>query len=166
LRTPPGQLVLPDVGITQYDPTPRLPYAGSGFYGSPNVQIVIPVTPISALVITPGSGRAGVVDLDLEYVNDLNYRAYAAAESYIYGPSRDSVEVVHRLAQRNPKLVHERRRRPSFLSFTEQAEGDPEPADRVYTFKGYSIEGERTMQAYVEPGATMGQPLRAEDIWE
>jgi hypothetical protein len=163
---PPAQLVLPDTGITQYDPNPRHDFASSGFYGSPGVQNVIHVTPISALVITRGEGRVGVVDADVEFANELNYRAYAASETYIYGPNRDSVEVVHRLAERSPDVVHERRRRPSYLWFSEQQQGQPRPAAGVYPFKGYSIDGERTTEMYVDPRATVGKPLRAEDLWE
>jgi hypothetical protein len=48
------QFVLPDMGITLYDPTPRMPTSALGFGSSPNAETVVPADPSFALALMPG----------------------------------------------------------------------------------------------------------------
>jgi Protein of unknown function (DUF4238) len=46
--------VTSDCGMSMYDPTPRFPWSGNGWVGSPNSQTAIPLDPLRCLLVTPG----------------------------------------------------------------------------------------------------------------
>jgi Protein of unknown function (DUF4238) len=158
------ELVLPDTGYTRYDPHPRVPGTGSGFVGTDTVQTVIPVAPLSALVVTQGSGRVGYSDAGPEYAEDLNLRAWAQSEVCVYGCGQNPVVAVNRLARRRRPDLIARRRRPRTMWILEHQIGDPENAPVLG--KGHSIEGVREEWFEVDPGARDGRrAVRPEDMW-
>lgn len=158
------ELVLPDTGYTRYDPNPKLRGAGSGFVGTDTVETVIPVTPTSALVVTPGSGRVGYGEAGPEYAEDLNLRAWAQSEVCVYGRGQQVVVAAKTLAKRRGADLIPRKRQPRTLWILERQAGDPE--DAPVLGKGYSVDGVQEQWFEVDPAARdPRRAVRPEDMW-
>lgn len=158
------ELVLPDTGYTRYDRNPRVAGTSSGFLGTETVETVIPVTPLSALVLTRGSGRLTYDEAGPEYAEDLNLRAWAQSEACVYGRGQEVVVAAKRLARHRRVDLAARGRQPLTMWILERQVGDPE--DRPVLGKGYSIAGVREEWFDVDPSARHEQQaLRPEDLW-
>jgi hypothetical protein len=151
IRAPLGsQFVLPDMGITLYDPTPPMPASGLGFGSSPNAETVMPVDPTFAVSLSPGPPVWRDVELDSAAVDDVNLRAYAWSEAAVYGQSQKVVTDLRRLARRHPQRVGEFKPRPGRIWLSEIEEGE-KPG--VLEFTGHSPEGEARGRFVVDPRA-------------
>jgi hypothetical protein len=158
------ELVMPDTGYTRYDPHPRVPGGGSGFVDTSTVETVIPVAPSCALVITSGDGKYGYGEAGVDYVEDLNLRAYAQSAVCIYGRGQQAVVAAQQLARSRRADVIGRRRRPRTLWILEGQAGEPRSGPVLG--KGYSIEGVRTEWFDVDPRARdESRALRPADLW-
>lgn len=141
-----GELVLPDVGVTMYDPTPKLPLSGAGLASSPNSEIVLHLAPDLAVVVRPGTGRGDAFKATVRHVEALNMRAVANSDRCIYGCSRELVESVLASAAADPDRVEALRPRPGTLWI---AEGEGEPQPGPINFTGYSLAGTVEETLYV-----------------
>lgn len=141
-----GELVLPDVGVTMYDPTPKFPTAGTGLKSSPNSETVLHLGPCLALMLRPGDGYGDIEEASAAQVERLNVRAVACSDQCIYGRSEELVREIVRAASDDPERVASLRPRAPTLWI---AEGDGEPQPGPITFTGHSLDGTATQELYV-----------------
>jgi hypothetical protein len=150
LRAPVAkQFVLPDMGITIYDPTPRNPAGGRAFASSPNAETVMPVDPSFAVALSPGPPVWEDVELDDAAVEDVNLRAYAWSDAAVYGQSQKVVTDLRRLSRRHRERVGKFKPRPGRLWI---AEGE-QPMTGEVEFTGYGPGGQTRQRFVVHPGA-------------
>lgn len=96
-----GFFITSDAGLAMYDPTPRFPWSGNGWFSSPGAQTTIPLSRTHCLLITPGDDASmGIVDAEADKTDAINLRTYGWASDYIYGHSQEAVAQVRRLAKR------------------------------------------------------------------
>lgn len=141
-----GEVVLPDVGITLFDPTPKFEESGTGFASSPNSETALYLSPRLALLLRPGEGsgdRRAASACDVEV---LNLRAVACSDKCIYGTSKELVTAVLGNAASQPERVEALRPRPPTMWI---AEWEGEPTAGEVEFVGYSREGTVRRQLYV-----------------
>jgi len=155
-------LVLPDTGLSRYDPTPTTPQGGTGFASSPNAETVMPVSPTLALVIRPGSGRFAVAAGDEDDLAELNLRSYASSHACLYAPSQEVASDLRSAAKRNPVAIKERTPAPETMWIADEA--DDVPGRRV-EFVGHTVNGQKRARFSVSPLARGGQRIRPEDLW-
>jgi Protein of unknown function (DUF4238) len=148
LKIPPegGEVVLPDVGLTLFDPTPRFPKAGTGFASSPNAETAIHLGPRLVLMLRPGDGYGWVREAGAGDIETLNLRAYASSDVCIYGTSEEVVRSTLRLAEAAPARIERLRPRAPTLWI---AESESEPQAGLVEFTGYSLDGIETQELYV-----------------
>lgn len=139
-------VVLPDVGMTIYDPAPKIPEGGTGFASSPTAETVILLDPHLALMLRPGVGFGDVRDATSEQVEHLNRRAIASSDRCIYGSSRDAVVAALELAAAEPDRIAALRPRPPTIWIAEMT-GEPTPGPT--TFVGHSRAGKVTRELNV-----------------
>jgi hypothetical protein len=151
IRTPGAkEFVLPDMGITMYDPTPRMPASGLGFGSSPNTETVLPVDPSFAIALTPGPPVWDDAGVDGAAVDELNLRAYAWSSAAVYGQSQKVVTDIRRLACQKREMVGRFKPRPGRLWI---AEGDEEKRVGEIEFVGHSPDGTARQRFMVDPRA-------------
>jgi hypothetical protein len=151
IRTPGAkEFVLPDMGITMYDPTPRMPASGLGFGSSPNTETVLPVDPSFAIALTPGPPVWDDAGVDGAAVDELNLRAYAWSSAAVYGQSQKVVTDIRRLARQKREMVGRFKPRPGRLWI---AEGDEEKRVGEIEFVGHSPDGTARQRFMVDPRA-------------
>jgi hypothetical protein len=144
------QFVLPDMGITLYDPTPRMPASGLGFGSSPNTETVLPVDPAFAIALTPGPPVWKDASVDEAAVEEVNLRAYAWSDAAVYGQSQKAVTDIRRLARQKRELVGRFKPRPGRLWI---ADVDEEKKVGEVEFVGHSPEGTTRQRFLVDPRA-------------
>jgi hypothetical protein len=150
-RAPAGrEYVLPDMGITMYDPTPRFPGSGAGFASSPNVESVLPVDPSFAIVVMPGPLGWADAEIDEEVVDEVNLRSYAWSQAAVYDQSQKVVTDLRRLARRKSVGVARFKPRRGRLWI---AEGDEGKKTGELEFVGHSPEGQTRARLVVHPEA-------------
>jgi hypothetical protein len=140
------ELVLPDVGLTLYDPTPPFPEAGTGFASSKRSETVVYLDSRFVLLMRPGEGGGDVATAPPETVERLNLRAIACSDRCIYGPSREGVDAALALAGADPDRVEALRPRPPVFWI---AEREGEPVAGPIEFTGYSRRGTVTRELYL-----------------
>jgi hypothetical protein len=151
VRLPDGaDLVLPDMGITQYDPTPPFPGSGLGFGSSPNAETILPVDPRFALVITPGPATWHDAEISARHAEDINLRSYAWSDVATYGRSQKSVSDVRRLARKHPRRLAELAPRSGKLWVADVPE---EARGGDFEFTGYAPSGTSRQRFSVSPEA-------------
>jgi Protein of unknown function (DUF4238) len=136
-----GEVVLPDVGVTLYDPTPRFPQSGTGLASSPNSETVLHFASSLVLVLRPGCGTGTTREASPHEVERLNLRAVANSDRCIYGSSERLVASVLASAAADPERVASLRARPPVMWV---AEGRGEPKPGPMTFTGESLAGRFT----------------------
>jgi hypothetical protein len=144
------QFVLPDMGITLYDPTPRMPGSGLGFGSSPNTETVLPVDPSFAIALTPGPPVWKDAEVDGAAVDELNLRAYAWSSAAVYGQSQKVVTDIRRLARQKRAMVGRFKPRPGRLWI---ADVDEEKKVGEIEFVGHGPEGTARQRFMVDPRA-------------
>jgi hypothetical protein len=151
VRVPTGaDLVLPDMGITQYDPTPPFQGSGLGFGSSPNVETILPVDPRFALAITPGPPAWHDAEISARHAEDINLRSYAWSDVATYGRSQKRVSDVRRLARKHPTRLAELVPRSGKLWVAEVSEG---ARGGDFEFTGYAPSGTSRQRFSVSPEA-------------
>jgi Protein of unknown function (DUF4238) len=131
-----GDFVLPDVGVTLFDPDPPFPESGTGFASSATSETVLHLSPRLVLLLHPGPGYGDAREATPEDVERTNLRAVASSEVCIYGSSKAVVQATLEQANQDPERVNRLRPRPARLWITE-SEG--EPAAGLADFVGYSV---------------------------
>lgn len=142
-----GEFVLPDCGVTLYDPTPTFPSAATGLMSSPTSETVLHLSPKLVMVVRPGRGVGDREEASAGQIETLNLRAVADSERCIYGSSEEVVTQVLDAADANPQRIEAMRPRPMTLWIAE-GEGEPQ-AGRPITFTGYSLAGTRTQDVVI-----------------
>lgn len=123
--------VTSDCGLSMYDPTPRFPWSGNGWVGSPNSQTAIPLDPRRCLPVTPG--RHGPTErLDQRRaakpeVDAVNLRTYGFASQYVFSHSQQVTEL-RALVKRRPGGVMRPQPNPAVM-LIQAEEGDDRLAD-------------------------------------
>lgn len=140
------QLVLPDVGLTVYDPEPPFPEAGTGFASSRSSETVLYLDSQFVLMIRPGPGFGDIRHASSEVVETMNRRAIACSDRCIYGPSREAVDAALSLAEHEPKRIEALRPRPPVFWI---GEGHGEPQAGPMQFVGHSRTGTTTRELHV-----------------
>jgi hypothetical protein len=143
-----GEVVLPDVGVTMYDPTPKFPTAGTGLKSSPRSETVLHLDPHLVLMLRPGRGYGQICEATPAQVENLNMRAIACSDSCVYGRSADVVESVVRRARSDPDRIARLRPRAATIWI---AEGEGAPQAGRMEFVGRSLDGTMTQALYVSP---------------
>lgn len=92
------EFVLGDDPLTMYDPTPKFENAAPGLLSSDASQTVLPLSPTTCLLMTPGGPSLSFADVGPDDVNELNLRSYAWACSGVYARSRESLERLQQLS--------------------------------------------------------------------
>lgn len=166
-----GEVVLPDVGLTLFDPTPPFPESGTGFASSADSETVLHLSPRLVLVLHPGEGFGWVRDASAEDVERINFRACASSESCIYGSSEPIVRKAIERAGIDPVRIARLRPRPGRIWIAESDEGlTSGPAD----FIGYSTQGttirrfnvsEDAVREAQEPAGPSRPPPRRRHVW-
>ena len=133
-----GEIVLPDVGLTLFDPTPPFPESGTGFASSADSETVLHLSPRLALLLHPGEGFGRVRDASADDVERINIRACASSEACIYGSSESLVRDVIERALQDPVRISRLRPRPARIWITESDHG---PTAGPANFVGYSTGG-------------------------
>jgi hypothetical protein len=150
LRAPEDvKFVLPDMGLTIYDPSPRIPDSVA-FMSSPNAETVIPVDPSFAIALMPGPSDWGEGQIDARAVEEVNLRAYAWSEPAVYGQSQKVVCDLRSLARRRRQKVGAFKPRPGRIWITE---GEDDPRSGLTEFVGHSPEGTTLQRFLVHPKA-------------
>jgi hypothetical protein len=147
VKTDVGEIVLPDVGVTLFDPTPPFQESGTGFASSPKAETVLHLSPQLVLSIRPGKGYGYRQDATRSDIETINLRAVACSDCCIYGRTKKLVEGVLDLAAADPQRIESLRPRPPRIWITESREGEPEAG--VHEFVGYSRGGEATRQFHI-----------------
>lgn len=132
------ELVLPDVGLTMYDPTPKFDGAGTGLASSPLSETALYLSAHLVLVIRPGEGSGTRVTATHARVEEMNRRAIACSDRCIYGVSEAAVLAAIELASNDPERIERLRPRPPTIWITES---DGEPKAGPTPFLGYSRAG-------------------------
>jgi hypothetical protein len=138
-----GEVVLPDVGVTLYDPAPRFQSAGTGFMSSSESETALHLGPHLVLLLRPGAGRGAIFTATKEHVERINLRAVACSDRCLYGRSAEVVRGVLEAARADPERIALLRPRPQTIWI---AEGEGEPKPGVMTFTGHSVQGTVTQQ--------------------
>jgi uncharacterized protein DUF4238 len=141
-----GDVVLPDVGLTLFDPTPKFEESGTGFASSPTSETALYLSPRLVLLLRPGEGSGDRRTATARQIELLNLRAVACSEKCIYGTSNKLVTAVLEQAASEPDRVDSLRPRPPTIWIAE-SEGEPTAGD--VEFVGYSREGTVRRQLYV-----------------
>jgi hypothetical protein len=124
--------VTSDCGLSMYDPTPRFPWSGNGWVGSPNSQTAIPLDSRRCMLVTPG--RHGPTErLDQRRaakpeVDAVNLRTYGFASQYIFSHSQQVATDLRALAKRRPDDVVRPQPNPAVMLIKAE-EGDDRLAD-------------------------------------
>lgn len=140
------EIVLPDVGVTLFDPTPPFPEAGTGFASSPTSETVLYLGARLVLMLRPGEGSGDMQVASAENVVQLNRRALACSDKCIYGPSEDSVKATLERAAAEPERIDALRPRPKTFWIAEMT---GEPTAGPIEFVGHSQAGTVTRELYV-----------------
>lgn len=143
-----GEVVLPDVGVTMYDPTPKFATSGTGLKSSPNSETVLHLAPNLVLLLRPGEGSGATYEASAEQVERINIRAVASSDQCVYGRSGEIVSDVLRAAAADPERVAALRPRAPALWISES---DGEPEAGLTTFTGHSLDGTFVEELYVSP---------------
>lgn len=143
-----GEVVLPDVGVTMYDPTPKFPQSGTGLKSSPNSETILHLAPNLVLLLRPGEGNGDVQEASAEQVERLNLRAFACSDQCVYGRTRELVTQVLSAAAADPERVGTLKPRAPTLWI---AEGEGEPTVGPTSFTGLSLDGTKTQELYLTP---------------
>jgi hypothetical protein len=141
-----GEVVLPDVGITLFDPTPKFEEAGTGFASSPGSETALYLSPRLVLLLRPGEGYGDRCAATTQDVERLNLRAVACSDKCIYGTSRTLVTAVLAHASSEPERVDALRPRPPTMWI---AESEGEPSAGEAEFVGHSRRGTVQRQFHV-----------------
>jgi hypothetical protein len=145
-----GEVVLPDVGVTLYDPAPKSPQSGTGLASSPNAETVLHFASNLVLVLRPGTGEGKTREASGSEVARLNLRAVANSDRCIYSSSEQLVSSVLAAAAAEPERIEALRPRPPVLWV---AEGNGEPQPGPMTVTGESLAGTFTEELYVSAEA-------------
>ncbi len=145
-----GEVVLPDGGVTLFDPTPTFPQSGTALASSPNAETVLHFSPSLVLVLRPGDGHGVTREADAVEVERLNLRAVASSDRCIYGSSEQLVASVLAAAAADPERIERLRPRPPVMWVTE---GSGEPKSGPMTFTGESLAGQFTQELFVSAEA-------------
>lgn len=140
------QLVLPDVGVTIYDPSPPFPNAGTGFASSPRSETVLYLDSRFVLMLRPGEGSGDFRDADTEIVEKLNRRAIACSDRCIYGAAEQTVSAALERLDREPELIDALRPKPPVFWI---AETDGEPQAGTVEFVGHARTGTFSQELHV-----------------
>jgi hypothetical protein len=132
------ELVLPDVGLTMYDPTPKFDGAGTGFASSPRSETVLYLSAHLVLVIRPGEGSGARVTATHLRVEEMNRRAIACSDRCIYAASEAAALAAMELANSDPKRMQKLQPRPPTIWIAE-SHGDPKAGPT--SFLGHSRTG-------------------------
>jgi hypothetical protein len=144
------ELVLPDMGLTMYDPTPPHPDSGLGFRSSPNTETVLPVDPTFAIALTPGAPEWHDEEVDEAAIEEINLRAYAWSNAAFYGRSQKVVTDLRVNARRQTERLAQFAPRSGRMWVTE-VEGGPTTGELEFT--GHSPEGQRRARFVIDPRA-------------
>jgi hypothetical protein len=111
-----------DRALAMFDPSLQLPWESEAWASSPNVEVTIPLTEASCLVLHFDDSAPAVAEAEQVDVDRVNLRTYGWARDYVYGETQDDVALVRRIAKRRPKDVPHQRSKHQVLLF----EADPQ----------------------------------------
>jgi hypothetical protein len=114
-----------DTPLTMYDPSPMFPHSGSAWQSSPSAVSILPLSPRTALALSPSYESWEVELSDAPATLHVNLRTYAWATRWVYASSAAVAHRVHDHALANPAEVERLSYRPTTLTLVH--EGEPPP---------------------------------------
>lgn len=113
-----------DRALAMFDPSLQLPWESEAWASSPNVEVTIPLTEETCLMLHFDDAAPPVAEVEQADVARLNLRTYGWARDYVFGEVQDDVASVRRIAKRRPQDVPRQRSKHQVLIF----EADPQAA--------------------------------------
>jgi Protein of unknown function (DUF4238) len=107
LRAMEGEFVTSDVALAMHDPKPEYPWSAQAWRSSPEVQVTIPLSSASCLLIIPGRAIFERFEVGREDVDEINLRTLGWSERFLFGGTEEGLIAIQRLAREKPELVVE-----------------------------------------------------------
>jgi hypothetical protein len=109
--------VTSDRALAMFDPSLQLPWESEAWVSSPNVEVTIPLTEETCLMLHFDDTAPAVAEADQVDVVRLNLRTYGWARDYVFGETQEDVALVRALAKRRPQDVPRQRPKHQILIF-------------------------------------------------